>query len=442
MPAPGLADSVRARADIPAGSLVVALSGGADSAVLAWVAARASETVRAVFVDHGLDASDRLGAAAVRIAGQLGMALDVVDAPIDRTEPSFEDVARTARYAALQAAAQPDELILTGHTADDQAETVLGHFLRGAGAAGLAGIPVRRGRIVRPLLSITRAETRALAGHLGLPYADDPENASADPRRNRLRHDLIPQLEETFNPQLRETLRRSAVVMAADEAILGALADQVPILADEEAVSIAAPLLAVLDQAVASRVVRRGLRTLRGPHGGSHDEVSAVIEVAAGRRAGAELAGGLRVEREGPMVVVWGPAPAPAQPIELVPPARAVFDRWRLELTVADERVGPRRIGAGTLHLDADKIGETLVIRPARPDDRIEIGTGSKPVREAMAEAGVAGRLRSRWPVATAGGRLAAIPGVRAAAWAWPTAATARYLVARIERASRSAEGT
>ena len=148
----GLADSVRARADLPPGSLLVALSGGADSAVLAWAAVAASDTVRAVFVDHRLDASDQLRAAATSIAAQLGITLDVVEAPIERTAPSFEDAARAARYDALQAAAKPDELILTGHTADDQAETVLGHFLRGAGAAGLAGIPIRRGQIVRPLL--------------------------------------------------------------------------------------------------------------------------------------------------------------------------------------------------------------------------------------------------------------------------------------------------
>jgi tRNA(Ile)-lysidine synthase len=291
-------------------------------------------------------------------------------------------------------------------------------------------------------LAITRAETRLLADLLDLPYLDDPENASTDPRRNRLRHELIPHLEAAFNPQLRQTLGRSATVMAADEAALSRLADRVPVLVDDESVSMAATVLAVLPEAVAARAVRRGLRTLRGPHGGSYEETMAVLDVAAGQRAGAELTGGVRVEREGPMVVARVSDRPPAGPIELVAPAEVVFDRWWLQFTLADARVGPRRIGARVLHLDSGQTGEALVIRPGRDDDRIEIGTGTKPVREAMAEAGVARRLRARWPVVAAGGRIVAIPGVRAAAWAWPTAATARYLVARIDSASRSAEGT
>jgi tRNA(Ile)-lysidine synthase len=437
----GLADSIRARADIPSGPLVVALSGGADSAVLAWVAVNVSDMVRAVFVDHRLGASAQLRAAATRVADELAISLDVVVAPIDRSAPSFEDAARTARYSALLAAVRPDELILTGHTSDDQAETVLGHFLRGSGAAGLAGIPARRGQIVRPLLAIARSETRALADLLGLPFADDPENASLEPRRNRLRHELIPQLEATYNPLLRRALGRSAAVMAADEALLAAAAERVPVHVDGESVSLPAPALAVLPAAVAGRVARRALRAARGPHGGSYEEVSALLDVATGRRVGAELPGGLRVEREGPMVVVRLVEPPPADGFEVAAPARIVFDRWLLEFTLADTGEKPRRIGARVLHLDAGGTGDSFALRPARDDDRIEIGTGTKPVREAMAEAGVPSRLRHRWPVMAAAGRVAAIPGVRAAAWAWPSADTARYLVARIDSRG-SAEGT
>ncbi len=141
------------------------------------------------------------------------------------------------------------------------------------------------------------------------------------------------------------------------------------------------------------------------------------------------------------MVVVRVPDPPPAYGIELVVPGRVVFDRWSLQFTLADRPARPRRVGARILYLDAGRTGESIEIRPGREDDRIEIGTGTKSVREAMAEAGVARRLRPRWPVVAAGGRVAAIPGVRAAAWAWPSADTVRYLVARID-SGRSAEGT
>jgi tRNA(Ile)-lysidine synthase len=400
--------------------------------------------VRAVFVDHGLAASSRLREAAGAIAARLGLDLQVVAAPIARDTPSFEDAARDARYEALRAAARSGETILTGHTADDQAETVLGNFLRGAGAGGLAGIPARRGQVARPLLAVYRRETRDLAAALQLAYFDDPDNTAGDVRRNRLRTKLIPHLEEAYNPQLRATLLRSSAVLAADDAVLEAAAAQIPVRNDGEVVTVSAAALAVVPAAVASRVARRALRARRGPHGGTHDEVAAVLEVAAGLRAGAELTGGVRVEREGPMVVLSAGDRVAGTPQRLEPPAVVVFDRWRVTVTEHHRVPTPRPLGARTLTLDAGQAGPDLVIRPLSPDDRIDIGTGTKPVTEALAERGVPRRLRARWPVVSAGDRVVVIPGVRAAAWAWPTGATTRYLVARIDisGSDSSAEGT
>lgn len=429
--ASGLADSVRSRAELPVGPLVVALSGGADSAVLAWVATESSQSVRAVFVDHGLEASSRLRQAAVDIATRLEISLDVVEAPVDRDTPSFEEAARAARYQALTAAAKPDETILTGHTADDQAETVLGNFLRGAGGGGLAGIPVRRGQFFRPLLAIAREETRQLAEQLGLPFFDDPENESTAVRRNRLRHQLIPQLESDYNPQLRAALVQAGALAAADDAVLEDLAGTVPVLDDGEVIMIPAPLLTTVDVAVASRVVRRAIRLVRGPHAGSAEEVSAVLAVAGGTRAGAELTDRVRVEREGPMLVLSPGVIDPFPPLEIALPGTVHFDRWRLDLNVTDDP--PPVLAGRTYVLDADQLQEDLLVRPATAAERIEIGDGGKRVGDALAEAGVPARLRPRWPVVESGGRIALIPGVRAAAWAWRGPTTTRYLVARID---------
>lgn len=416
---------------MPAGPLVVALSGGADSAVLAWAAAQSTETVRAVFVDHGLEPSSRLRQAAVDIASRLEISLDVVEAPVDRGTPSFEEAARTARYQALTAGAKPDETILTGHTADDQAETVLGNLLRGAGGGGLAGIPARRGQFFRPLLTIAREETRQLAGELGLPFFDDPDNESTSVRRNRLRHRLIPQLESEYNPQLKAALVQAGSLAAADDAVLENQAAAVPVLDDGEVVMIPAPLLAVLDVAIASRVVRRAIRRVRGPHAGTAEEIGAVLEVAEGTRAGAELTDRVRVEREGPMVVLSPGVVDPFPPLETAIPGTVHFDRWRLDLIVTDDP--PPALVGRTFVLDADRLDTDLLVRPAAAGERIEIGDGGKRVGEALAEAGVPARLRPRWPVLESGGRIALIPGVRAAAWAWRGPSTARYLVARID---------
>ncbi len=427
---------MRERADLTGGPLVVALSGGADSSALAWVAAMSSKSTRAVYVDHGLAASNDLRAAAKRVAAVLGIELDVVDAPVDRTSPSFEDVARRSRYAALLGAAAADETVLTGHTADDQAETVLGHFLRGAGAPGLAGIPKHRGRVRRPLLSVTRAETRALADELGLPFLDDPENQSLDLRRNRLRAELIPHLESDYNPQLRAGLLRTASLMAADDEALEALAVRIRLLDDGEAVGLPASALRVVPHAVATRAVRRALRQLRGPHGGSHGEVTAVLDVAARTRRGAQLSEGLRVEREGPMVVVSKRPAAPAAEVSVEAPGEVSFDRWRLRFRVSGGAPRPRSLGARALIGDADTVGSDLLIRPMTGADRIELGAGTKMVADALAEGGVPRRLRSRWPVVVSGDRVAFVPGVRSAAWVWPSRVTVRYLETLIEAAA------
>src|SRR3990172_7907720 len=149
---------------VPPGPVTVALSGGADSAVLAWSLADRDDVV-AVTIDHGLPGSAALVAAAERIASRLGLRHRVVTvAPRSASEGDL----RTARLAALEA--ESAGWIVTGHTADDQGETVLGNLLRGAGPGGLAGIPVRRGRFIRPLLDVSRSDTRRLAAQLALPF--------------------------------------------------------------------------------------------------------------------------------------------------------------------------------------------------------------------------------------------------------------------------------
>ena len=320
--------------------------------------------------------------------------------------------------------------IVTGHTADDQAETVLGNVLRGSGTRGLAGIPAARSPLVRPLLGIWRRETRALADELGLPYVDDPDNASPERRRNRLRSQLIPQLEHEYNPQLRSALLRTAAIAREDDDALEQLARAVPIRTSLEAVVVSASLLQVLPRPVAVRVVRSLLTSVRGPHPGNRREVSDVLAVAAGLQAGAELANGLRAEREGASVAVFPTPPAAAPPRALTLPAEVFFDRWNLSFAQVGDV--PPYIGSRVLAADADQIGPDVHLRAGRPDERIEIGTGSKRVGDALAEAGVPPRLRHRWPMLHAAGRVAMIPGVRTAAWAWHGPATTRYLVARI----------
>ena len=206
--------------------VAVAVSGGADSMALLHalrvLAGPRGWRLAVLTVDHGLRPGSAADAAfVVDHAKALGLPARVCTlAPDDlarhrRAGP--EAAARAARYGALWPAA--DELgcrwLATGHTLDDQAETVLLQLLRGAGPDGLAAMSVRTGRLLRPLLGARRAQTRACCAAVGLEWREDPTNAADEPLRNRVRHQLLPLLEE-LRPGATQTLARTAA-LAADE---------------------------------------------------------------------------------------------------------------------------------------------------------------------------------------------------------------------------------
>ncbi|MBU1226661.1 MAG: tRNA lysidine(34) synthetase TilS [Actinobacteria bacterium] len=396
----------------PSGPIAVALSGGADSAVCAWAAMAAGRQVRAITADHGLPESAALVAAAVEISAMLGLDHRVVAAGCDDTS---EAGLRVARYAALEAAAAPGESLVSGHTADDQAETTLGNLLRGAGALGLAGIPSRRGRWHRPLLGESRAVVREAAVELGLPFADDPGNLDVRIRRSRIRTEVIPYLEQ-FNPSLRPALVRTAQLSADDEAALEGRASAVPIGWAAGEVRMAAAALAAVPKAVASRAVRRGLRMLLDPYAGDLSDVIAVLSVAAGEAPAASISTGLVAAREGPWVTIFEPGALPP-PLEAVlpVPGDVRFGRWVIEADRVEAAPLPP-LSRRVLALPSDH--GRLLVRAARSGDTIAMGEGSKSVAEALREAGVPARLRVVWPVVTEAGRMVWVIGSRHAAGA------------------------
>lgn len=382
---------------LPTGPVVVALSGGADSAALAWAVATLQAPARALGVDHGLAGSARLMRAATAIAQHLGLRFDVIRVDPDGTS---EGALRTVRLAALEGAATADETILTGHTADDQAETVLGNLIRGAGAAGLAGIPSRRGPFARPLLGVRREVVRLAAAEAGLPFVDDPENADMSIRRNRLRLETLPHLSE-YNPQVVESIGRSARLVEADDMFLEALAAEVPVRLDEEAVIVPAAVLRTLPTPVATRVVRAMLRAAGGPYAGEAADVDAVMAVATTGTT-ASLSGDLRATRERAVVVVHPNRPVP-------PPDAVSLD------TAGSARFGPWIIRADPGGVRVP-VGSRAQVRAPAVGDRIAIGGGHhKTVADALQEAGVPVRLRARWPLVVDGDRIAWIVGVRTA---------------------------
>jgi tRNA(Ile)-lysidine synthase len=282
--APGTAASLLSRCCFPPAGTAVdcAVSGGPDSLALLALARKAGCRVTAWHVDHGLRPGSADEADVVRAAcGRFGAAFHAVTVDVTRG-PNLEARARAARYAAL-----PDG-VLTGHTADDVAETVVLNLLRGAGIDGLTGI---RDSGRRPLLALRRSETAAVCRAFGLDPVHDPTNDDLHLRRNRVRHEVLPLLADVAERDVVSVLARQAVVLAADAALLDRLAASVD--------PTDARALAACEPALGRRAVRNWLRA------GSDDEhhppdlatVERVLAVARGDAAATDIGGGRRIVR-------------------------------------------------------------------------------------------------------------------------------------------------
>ena len=223
-------------------TVLVAVSGGADSVALlrGLAAVRLAGPGRLVgaHFNHRLrgadsDADERF---VVELCRSLGLACEVgrgdVTARAAATSDGLEAAARTARYAFLQTAAERlgARYVVTAHTADDQAETILHRIVRGTGLAGLAGMPRSRPlgpavTLLRPMLGLRRADVISYLADLGQPYREDATNLDADFTRNRLRHELLPQLTEQYNPQAAEALLRLGRLAGEGQSVIAAQVD-------------------------------------------------------------------------------------------------------------------------------------------------------------------------------------------------------------------------
>jgi len=263
----------------PGAAVTCAVSGGADSLALLVLAVSAGCDVTAVHVDHGLRPGSALDAAVVAdVAARWGASFRSVTVDVE-PGPDLEARARRARYDALPPG------VLTGHTADDQAETVLLNLLRGASLDGLAGFDPER----RPLRALRRRETHKLCAGLGIQPVHDPSNDDPRFRRNRVRHELLPLLDAIAERDVAAVLARQSDHLRADAALLEELARSLD-PTDARALA-AAPV------PLAARAVRRWLR--HGPelHPPDAATVARVLAVARGEAAACEVGGGRVVRR-------------------------------------------------------------------------------------------------------------------------------------------------
>lgn len=311
-----------ADAGVSQGTVLVAASGGIDSTVMLYALAEARAASRIGLavghVHHGMrgEAADR-DAESVRVQAEtlgLRFLMERVEpgslrlGRSNRERPTWQEAARRVRYEALgrMAEAAGASPIATAHTLDDQAETVLMRLLRGTGPDGLGGIAERSpdGRMIRPVLSVSRAEIEAFAASRGLVWREDASNRCDRYTRNRLRHDWLPGLARDFNPQLLRAIARLAEAQRRDaewiEDIVDEATDAVVYRDDDGALRLRDDGWVDLPEALARRVVRRLLVRAGAGRDVTSTHIRRAIEfLRAGVRDDGprtlELPGGLRI---------------------------------------------------------------------------------------------------------------------------------------------------
>jgi tRNA(Ile)-lysidine synthase len=285
-------------------TVIVAVSGGADSLALAYAlsveAKKAAISVIGVTIDHQLQETSSLQAQrVVDQLSQLGIECVIKKVTVDLMD-GLEAGARNARYVALNQEAKERNAcaIFLGHTKDDQAETVLLGLARGSGTRSLSGMAHHNGIYVRPLLEISRIQNEEFCKEVGLQYWNDPHNQDSQFSRVRVRNEALPILEKTIGPGISDALARSAHLLRDDADALDHWAKREEIHLDLYNLDCAH--LETLPRAIRTRILRAAVYAAGAPTGSvSADHVSAVealISAWSGQGA-LNLPGGVKVER-------------------------------------------------------------------------------------------------------------------------------------------------
>lgn len=459
----------------PGDRVVAAVSGGGDSVALLYLLAESAQGLGCslagvVHVHHGLRGAaaeaDQQLVAGHAAALQVPLVVERVDvAALARDRRcSIEAAGRHARDAAYERArvALGATHVATGHTLDDQAETVLLRLARGTGVSALSGIRRVRGAIVRPLLACRREDVRGYLEARGLRWREDETNADLGIARNRVRHRVLPVLGEALSPRVAEALARAAEVAASEDLVLERevqrAADAVigPAIGGPEAASVERAALLAQPVALQRRLVRRWLERAapRARPGLAH--VDAVLALARSASDGKRLSlPGCVVAVAGDRLAVSGPGRAPgesgperfsdAEPCRLPVPGVLSLAGLGMQLSAAwlsasgGAALGlvTERSGAQVAVLDAAAAGEPLGVRFWRPGDRFRpLGsTGRRKLQDLFVDRKVPAGSRGQVPlVVDAHDRILWVAGHAIAADARVTEATTRVLLLQMQR--------
>lgn len=443
-----VAEVARQLADLPTEAcVVVACSSGPDSTALAFLVAEARPDLKLtlVHVAHGLraaeveDAEAQLVAQHARWLGAASRSDRVQVAARGAGGP--EAAARLVRYAALHDAADRvgAAAILLGHTAEDQAETVLYRAARGTGLDGLASMRTTDGRLRRPLLRLRRPDVLAFVTGEGLPFATDHTNTDPAVRRSIVRHDVLPALARVAPDPVGALTRLAALAYDDADALALAARAAVPCHHLGELTVVQRPALRRAHRALARRRIRDALE-VHLDHRPSADTIARVLAAEPGTRA--TLPGGVDLEvTRGVLTFAHTDAAPPPLRVLSVPGetawpelgaalvartpteeerARAaeapqldlgIPARWEPEPLPADDLLVPAGGHRARVQVLLPRMPGGLVARTVEPGDRIRTAVGTRRVTAVLKDAHVPRLLRARWPLVVTGERVVWVPG-------------------------------
>jgi tRNA(Ile)-lysidine synthase len=445
--AAALADLVRAtlrRHAMLAGGerVLIGVSGGADSVALLTALVTLAPELRldlhVLHVDHQLRRdSARDGVFVEELGHRLGVPVTVKRVDV-RRGGSIEEAARIARHAALEAVATRvgAARIALGHTADDQAETVLMRVLQGASVRGLAAIPPVRGRIIRPLIHARRRDVEAALRGAGCAWLEDPTNRDPKFLRNRVRHELLPLLASGYDGDVVPALVRTASLAREATEALDDLAardlERLGHLEPDGAWTFSITALRALPAFVAPEILRQAAARLGGTaplRAWAHRGLVRVTAAPPPRRA--FRLGGVTISVSGDRVRLGRSLPETLQTQTLTVPGRVELrEAGRvLEATVVDATAYTVPVTANAAGFDADLLPPALLVRARRDGDRFTpFGHDERRLKSFLIGAKVPRWERDRLPIVEADGDIVWVAGVRRGATAPITARTRRVL--------------
>ncbi len=368
----------------PGDRVICAVSGGADSMALLWSMYMLREklgiTLECAHFNHQLRSaeSDRDAAFVRQFCADYHIPFHYGTAKVKTGEKGLEAAAREARYSFLR---ELTGVIATAHTADDNAETVLMHLLRGTGLKGLGGITPKSGNVIRPMLSVTREDVLAFLAEYSIPYVEDSSNMTDDFLRNRLRHNVLPLLKAE-NPKFSPNVSQMALRLRQDEDFLQT---QTPNAAEVSTLLHMHP--AIRARSIAAFLENAGIKEP------SAQQIGSVEALLYSKKPSASVCfpGGVTVRRNYGRLERGGETSAPEW-VQLPCPGSVTFGPWRISARPAKEEKNTRY--CFTVCADGD-----IFVRSRVSGDKITFGFGTKTLKKLLIDDKIPAAQRQQIPV-------------------------------------------